>query len=35
VKKDLEGFLSSFLYNNSGAANINAVAALIFEKDPS
>lgn len=33
-KKDIEGFLSSFLYNKSGAANVSKIAELVFEEDP-
>lgn len=32
-KKDIEGFLSGFVYNNHGSTDIAAVAPLVFEKD--
>lgn len=32
-KRDLEGFLSAFVYNKYGATSVEKVAPLIFEKD--
>jgi len=32
-KHDLEGFLSAFVYNKYGAANIDKISPLVFEKD--
>jgi len=32
-KKDLEGFLSAFVYNKYGATSIEKIAPLVFEKD--
>jgi hypothetical protein len=33
IKRDIEGFLSAFNYNNYGATNIKDVSKLIFTKD--
>lgn len=33
TKRDLEGFMSAFVYNRYGATNINSIAPLVFEKD--
>jgi len=33
LKKDVEGFLSAFNYNQYGATNINDVAGLVFTRD--
>lgn len=33
-KQDIEGFLSAFVFNNHGSTNVEAVAPLVFEKDP-
>lgn len=30
TKKDIEGFMSAFIYNAYGATNVNAIAPLIF-----
>ena len=32
-KRDVEGFLSAFSYNNYGATNINSISDLIFTRD--
>jgi hypothetical protein len=32
-KRDVEGFLSAFNYNQYGATNINDVAGLVFTRD--
>ena len=32
-KKDVEGFLSAFNYNNYGATNINDISSLVFIRD--
>lgn len=32
-KRDVEGFLSAFVYNKYGATNIDGIAPLVFEKD--
>lgn len=32
-KRDVEGFLSAFNYNNYGATNVNSISGLIFTKD--
>jgi hypothetical protein len=32
-KRDLEGFLSAFVYNKYGATCVEKVAPLVFEKD--
>lgn len=34
TKQDIEGFLSSFVYNQHGGTDIKKVAPLVFEKDP-
>ena len=33
TKRDLEGFLSAFKYNNHGATDISSIAPLVFERD--
>jgi hypothetical protein len=33
TKRDIEGFLSAFVYNKYGATNIDKIAPLVFEKD--
>ena len=33
TKRDLEGFLSAFKYNNHGGTDIGSIAPLVFEKD--
>jgi Ca2+-binding EF-hand superfamily protein len=32
-KKDIEGFLSAFTFNNHGATDVEKVAPLVFETD--
>ena len=32
-KRDVEGFLSAFNYNNYGATNINDIPTLVFTSD--
>ena len=32
-KKDIEGFLSAFNYNNYGATNLNSISNMIFTRD--
>lgn len=32
-KRDIEGFLSAFNYNNYGATNINNISNLVFTRD--
>lgn len=33
MKRDVEGFLSAFNYNQYGATNIKDVAGLVFTRD--
>ena len=33
TKRDIEGFLSAFIYNNYGATNFNQIAPLVFTDD--
>ena len=33
MKKDVEGFLSAFNYNQYGATNINDIAGLVYTRD--
>jgi len=32
-KRDIEGFLSGFNYNNYGATNLNSIVQTIFTRD--
>jgi hypothetical protein len=32
-KRDIEGFLSGFNYNNYGATNLNNIVAIVFTRD--
>lgn len=32
-KRDIEGFLSAFVYNKYGATSLNKIAPMVFEKD--
>ena len=34
TKQDIEGFLSSFVFNNHGFTDINAVGPFVYETDP-
>ena len=33
TKRDIEGFLSAFIYNAYGSTNINSIADLVFTKE--
>lgn len=33
TKRDVEGFLSAFIYNAYGATNVNSIAPLVFTDD--
>lgn len=33
-KQEIEGFLSSFVFNSHGATDVNSVAPLVYESDP-
>jgi len=33
TKRDVEGFLSAFNYNNYGATNVNDISKMIFTRD--